>query len=362
MNGGIRLGVIKGVEVVADVSASVLALLFGAAVFVDLTSRNLTSSSERALFLATIAGVLVVASVVVHELAHAVVARWKGQRVLGVRVFMFGGYSVIEGDDEPMSEFQVAVAGPAASIGLGFLLWIVSLISSGAGDVAGTARALAIANVAIGLFNLFPGFPLDGGRVARGLIAARTGDRVAATRAVALIGRYTGWAVMAVGAGLVVTSRGAGLFWIIGGWFLANTAIQTGRREELVQRFRGRTASDVMRTVTEAIPGVMPVTMMVDLRLTGSDLRTYPVEVDGRVVGVVGQSELDTVAPSRWPSMSAARIMSPIGPDDIVDVDEPLQNLLLRRAGRSGAVVVVQDARVVGVIDSIDLDRALASP
>ncbi len=362
MNGGIRLGVIKGVEVVADVSASVLALLFGAAVFVDLTSRNLTSSSERALLLATIAGVLIVASVVVHELAHAVVARAKGQRVLGVRVFMFGGYSVIEGDDEPMSEFQVAVAGPAASIGLGFLLWIVSLMSSGAGDVAGTARALAIANVAIGLFNLFPGFPLDGGRVARGLIAARTGDRVAATRAVALIGRYTGWAVMAVGAGLVVTSRGAGLFWIIGGWFLATTAIQTGRREELVQRFRGRTASDVMRTVTEAIPGAMPVTMMVDLRLTGPDLRTYPVEVDGRVVGVVGQSELDAVAPSRWHSMSAARIMSPIGPDDIVDVDEPLENLLLRPAGRSGVVVVVRDARVVGVIDSIDLDRALASP
>lgn len=360
MKGGIRLGAINGVEIVADVSASVLALLFGTAVFVELTSQNLSSSTERALVLATIAGVLVVVSVIVHELAHAGVAMWKGFRVLGVRVFMFGGYSVIEGDDDPMSEFQVAVAGPAASVGLGFALWAGALLVGPGGDVGMTAKALAIANVAIGLFNLFPGFPLDGGRVARGLIAARTGDRIAATRAVALIGRYTGWAVMVVGAGLVMTREGAGLFWIIGGWFLATTAIQAGRREELVQRFRGQTASDIMRVVSEAVPGAMPVKTMVDLYVAGPDLRTYPVDVGGRIVGVIGQAELDAVAPSRWHSLSVKRIMTSIGPDDIVGIDEPLENLLLRPAGRAGRVVVVNDGRVVGVIDALDLGHAIA--
>ena len=183
MNGGIRLGVVRGVEIVADVSASVLAILFGAAVFVELTSRDLTSSTERALALAAIAGVLVVVSVIIHEFAHAAVAKWKGFRVLGVRVFMFGGYSIIEGDNDPMSEFHVAVAGPTASIGLGLMLWAAAMAAGMDGDIGATARALEIANVAVGLFNLFPGFPLDGGRVVRGLIAARTGDRLAATKA-----------------------------------------------------------------------------------------------------------------------------------------------------------------------------------
>jgi Zn-dependent protease len=361
MNGGIRLGAIKGVEVVADASASVLALLFGAAVFVELTSDDLASSNERALVLSAIAGVLVVVGVLVHELAHAAVAKWKGFRVLGIRVFIFGGYSVIESDNDAMSEFQVAVAGPAASIALGFGLWAGALAVGTSGDIGTTARALAIANVAIGLFNLFPGFPLDGGRVARGLIAARTGDRVAATRAVSLIGRYTGWAVMAIGVGLVFTREGAGLFWIIGGWFLATTAIQTGRREELVQTFGGQTASDVMRTIDEAIPGSMPVKTMVDLYLMGPDLRTYPVDVEGRIVGVVGQAELDAVAPSRWHSLSVKRIMTAIGPDDVVEVDEPLENLLLRPSGRSGRVIVVNEGRAVGVIDAMDLGRAIAA-
>jgi len=360
MNGGIRLGVIRGVEIVADVSASVLAVLFGGAVFVELSTRNLASSSERALALAVIAGLLIVISVIIHELAHALVAKWKGFRVLGGRVFMFGGYSVIEGDNEPMSEFEIAVAGPAASIVLGFLLWVSAVALGMDGDVGATARALAVANVAIGLFNLFPGFPLDGGRVARGLIAARTGNRVAATRAVALIGRYTGWAVMVVGTGLVMTRDGIGFFWIIGGWFLATTAVQAGRREELVQAFGGRTARDIMRSVDQAIPGRMPVNTMVDRFVTGPDLRSQPVEFEGRVVGVVGQEELDAVAPSRWHSMSVKRIMAPIGPDDVVGIDEPLENLLIRPAGRSGRVVVVDEGRVVGVIDTLDFDTAIA--
>jgi Zn-dependent protease len=362
MNGGIRLGTVSGVEIVADVSASILALLFGMAVFVELTSQELTSSTEKAVIMASIAGVLIVVGVIVHELAHAVVAKWKGFRVLGIRVFMFGGYSVIEGDHDPMSEFQVAVAGPAASIGLGFLLWAGSLAVGSDADVATTARALAIANVAIGLFNLFPGFPLDGGRVARGLIAARTGDRVAATKAVALIGRYTGWVVMAVGLVLIATREGAGLFWIVGGWFLASTAVQAGRREVLVQAFGGQTARNIMRDVTEAIPGAMPVNVMVDAYLQGPDLRTYPVDVEGRVVGVIGQAELDAVAPGRWRAMTVKRMMTPIGPADVVDVDEPLENLLLRSSDRTGRVVVVDDGRVVGVIDALDIKRATTTP
>lgn len=359
MNGGLRLGSVRGVEVVADASAAVLAILFGGAVFVDLLTSDLVGSNERALVLASIAGVLIVVSVFAHEVAHAVVGALKGQKVLGIRIFMFGGYSVIEGKPSPMTEFQVALAGPAASVLLGLIFWMSSLVVA-SDDIAAAAFALAFANVAIGLFNLFPGFPLDGGRVLRGLIAARGGDPIAATRLVAMVGRYTGWAVLIVGVALVARTEPAGLFWIVGGWFLATTALQTGRREELAQTFAGHTARSVMRPTDTAVPGWMDISTMVDLYSLGPDLRSQPVEVDGKVVGVIGQEELDSASPAKWVATAASRLMTRIGPSDVVDADEPLENLLIRPAGGAGRIIVVEGGTVVGIIEPRDLGTRMS--
>ena len=354
MSAGIGIGSVRGVDLVVDASASILAVLFGTAVFVDLLSRDLVTSNERGLAVAAIAGVLILLSVLLHEVAHAIVATLKGQRVLSIRIFMFGGYSVIEGTQKPMTEFQVALAGPASSIVFGFVFWGVSVGGVGP-DIAAATRALALANIAIGLFNLFPGFPLDGGRVLRGLIASRSGNRLAATRLVTRVGRYTGWAVMAVGVGLVATRDSGGLFWIVAGWFLATTALETGRREELSDTFGGQTAATVMRPVTDAVPGDLWVSTMIDLYSMGPDLRSQPVEVGGRVVGVIGQAELDTMAPARWVATAVERLMTRIGPNDLVDADEPVQNLVLRRTEPGGRMIVVDDNTVVGIIERRDL-------
>jgi Zn-dependent protease len=359
MNGGVRLGSVRGVEVVADASAAVLALLFGAAVFVDLLTSDFVGSNERALALATVAGILIVVSVFAHEVAHAVVGTIKGQKVLGIRLFMFGGYSVIEGKPTPMTEFQVALAGPASSVLLGLVFWLVAMVVPSE-DIAAGALALAFANVAIGLFNLFPGFPLDGGRVLRGLIAARGGDPIAATHLVAMVGRYTGWVVMVVGVGLVARTEPAGLFWIVAGWFLATTALQTGRREELAQTFAGQTARTVMRRIESAVPGSMDISTMVDLYALGPDLRSQPVEVEGKVVGVIGQDELDSASPARWVSTAVERMMTRIGPSDVVVADEPLENLLIRPAGGAGRIVVVEDGTVIGIIEPRDLGSRMS--
>ncbi len=354
MNGGIRLGTVRGVEVVADASAVVLALLFGAVVFVDLLTRELVASNERGLVLASIAGVMIVVCILTHEAAHAVVATRSGQNVLGIRIFMFGGYSVIEGRPTPMQEFRIAIAGPATSIGLGLVFWVLTLVLSG-DDIVATARALALANIAIGLFNLFPGFPLDGGRVLRGLIASRGGDRVGATRAVASIGRYTGWAVMAVGFLLVISRQGSGLFWLVAGWFLAATAVQTGRREELTQMFDGSTASDIMHPTFDAVPSKMHIDRMVELFGMGPQMRTQIVHRNGHVVGVIGHKEIEVLAPARWISTPVERVMTEIGPADLVDADEPLESLMLRPPGPSRRAVVVRDGTVIGVIEAADL-------
>ncbi|KAA3637125.1 MAG: hypothetical protein DWP92_08390 [Armatimonadetes bacterium] len=361
MNGGIRLGSVGGIEVVADASASVLALLFAAAVMVDLLTRDLVSSNERALALGLFAGVAIVGSIFAHEAAHAIVAKLKGQRVLSIRMLIFGGYSVIEGEPEPMTEFQVATAGPATSILLGFLFWILQMADLGSGFTA-TMRALALANLAIGLFNLFPGFPLDGGRVLRGLVAERTGNRVVATRLVARVGRYTGWAILIAGCGLVVLQEPFGLFWIIVGWFLAVTAVQTGRREELAVAYSGRTARSVMRPVDKAVPGSMPVGSMIETYLMGKDMHAEPVEIDGRVVGVIGHDELDATAPARRVSTRVERLMTRIGPDDVVEADRPLQTIVMDRHDAGRPLVVVEDDTVIGIIDPSSLTSDVRLP
>jgi predicted transcriptional regulator len=161
--------------------------------------------------------------------------------------------------------------------------------------------------------------------------------------------------VMAIGAGLVVTQDSAGLFWIVAGWFLATTALETGRREELSDTFGGQTAATVMTPVTEAVSGDLRVSTMMDMYSMGPDLRSRPVEVDGRVVGVIGQAELDTMAPARWVATAVERLMTRIGPNDLVDADEPVQNLVLRRTEPGGRMIVVDDNTVVGIIERRDL-------
>jgi predicted transcriptional regulator len=172
---------------------------------------------------------------------------------------------------------------------------------------------------------------------------------------VASVGKYTGWAVMIVGLGLLVAQEGAGLFWLVAGWFLAGTAVQTGRREELVQMFDGSTAADIMHPTTDAVPSKMHIEKMVDMFGMGPEMRTQIVQRGGRVIGVIGQSEIQSVSPARWVSTPVERLMTEIGPEDLVDADEPLESLMLRPPGQSRRAVVVRDGSVIGIIEAADL-------
>ena len=358
MRSGIRFGHVHGAPVVADASAFVLALLFGFAVLVDLETSEL-GSSDTNWIIASIAGIAVLGSVFVHELSHSVVAVREGLHVREIRLFMFGGYSVIDGRPSARTEAVVSVAGPVVSVLLGGVLWLVSMTLGDASPVGRAVYGVALANVAIGLFNLLPGFPLDGGRVLRGVLAARSGDRVAATRTVAIVGQWIGWA--SIGAGLVLLVRRSpiGLLILAAGWFLITTAASSGRREQLSATFDGLTVRDAMRETPDAIPGDWVIAKVIEMYAVGPRLRTLPVEMQGRVVGVLGQDEIDSISPSRWPSMRVRALMSEIGPADVVEAEEPLESLLLRPAGSTRRAVVTDHGVVVGVIEGSDLEKVL---
>ncbi len=359
MKGGIRLGAIRGVPVIADASVFVLVLLFGVAILVDLNTSGIATTSEARSAAAILGGVGVAASVLLHELSHSLVALRRSMSVAEIRLFMFGGYSVIGGEPTATDEAVIGAAGPAASFLLAGLGWL-GTVAAGSGSVAGrTAWALMMVNLAIAVFNLLPGFPLDGARVLRGAVAARTRDRLGATRLVNRVGRATGWVTVVVGGALMVARNPAGVYALVAGWFLAQTALVAGRREELSVAFDGVTVRDVMRPTSQAVPADAAISTMLDLYAIGPDLRPQPVEQGGRVVGVVGQEDVDAVSPPRWASTRVAAVMSPIGPSDVVEASDPLESLLLRPAGRSGIAVVVDDGRVVGIVDGRSLGAVL---
>lgn len=359
MHGAIRLGRFVGVDVVADVSAFLLALLFGGAVLVHLDQSFPDASPEETGIAAAFAGIAIVACVFIHEASHVLVAIRRGLSVRSIRLYMFGGYSVIDGVPSPLTEFLVAGVGPVASVLVGFAFMAGSSIVGSGSLVASTMWALALANIAIGVFNLLPGFPLDGARIVRGVLGLGGRDRVKATRVVSTIGRLLGLALMVIGVYLLATRRLAGLFWMVGGWFLMSSAVTAGRREELSAAFDGLAVADVMRPIADAVDGDSTISDILALYAIGPRLRSQPVQMSGRVVGVIGQEEIDSVAPSRWPSMRARALMSKIGPADVVEAGAPLESLLLRPAGTSGRAVVVQDGIVVGMVDGQALSRVL---
>ena len=162
MRAGIRFGRIGGASIVADASAFVLAILFGAVVLIDIRASGIDSSFDW--LIAIIGGLGALVSVFLHELGHALVAQARGLRVRTIRLYLFGGYSVIDGQPSAATETLVAVAGPVGSTIVALVAWVLALVS-GTDTALGTMwEALALLNLAIALFNLIPGFPLDGGR------------------------------------------------------------------------------------------------------------------------------------------------------------------------------------------------------
>ena len=202
MKRGFRLGSVRGVEVIADSSLFVIAALLTWSLYSDIARSFPLSSSNAVLFSAVAGGFLFFASVFLHELSHSLMALRRGLPVARIRLFIFGGVSEIEEEAaSPSDELAVTVAGPAASLALGALF--VGLgwpLYSALPMPARVSLILGVANLSIGVFNLLPALPLDGGRMLRALVWRGSGDRSRATLLAVRTGRGLGAVLMAGGA------------------------------------------------------------------------------------------------------------------------------------------------------------------
>lgn len=356
-----RIARVLGVDVIGDMSLVALGVLLSWVIYLELRLPSSAASSNEALIGATIGGILFLLTVFAHEVSHTAVAQRRGVVVKQIRLMIFGGASDIEdGEMTPQTELAVAIVGPITSAVLGGVLLALSGVLSGSAALGGALRFVGAANLVLAVFNLMPGLPLDGGRVLRSVLWRRSGDRDRATGTALKVGRFVGIALIGLG-GFVTLRTGAtlGIWVVLVGWFLMRMAAASTRTHHLEAATRGRNVGQLMRPITESVPGSMSIADAIDMFQIGPRLRTLVVSVEDRIVGILGQLEVDRVEAVARSTTTVASAMTRIGPADVVDVNTTLIEALQREAGAARHIVATSEGRVVGLIGHAEIAELL---
>ena len=302
---------------------------------------------------------LLFVAVLVHELAHAVVAQRRGLEVPKITLFIFGGVSHIA--RQPRSageEFAIAVAGPLTSLAIAVLAGAVYLTMHERVEQVGAIGAyLATVNLLLAIFNILPGFPLDGGRVLRSIAWRRTKSFRRATRIADSVGEIFGYTLMMGGVAFLLAGYAwNGLWFMFIGWFLSGAA--RGEKEALqlesvLSRLRAR---DVMRTTYPTITPGISIEEVVERHMVGEGERAAVVAMDDAVVGILSVSDVRRVPREAWPNTPAQRAMTPRDRVLTVSADTPALEVLHQLgANRLNQVPVLEEGRMIGLITRREL-------
>jgi Zn-dependent protease/CBS domain-containing protein len=355
MGGSVRLGKILDIEVRLDYSWFVVFFLFA-----WILSRNVFPvvydfGPGTSWVLGITASLMLFASVLVHELGHSLVARRYGIGVSGITLFMFGGVAQIKGEpNEPKEEFFIAAIGPVVSFVIGIVCLGISWLLLGAdgfGPVGALFNYLGTINIVLAVFNLVPGFPLDGGRILRAGIWHFTGNLRKATRWAARAGQAFAWFLIAVGLFQVLGGNLGGLWLAFIGWFLNNAAEASYQQLLLRRALTGIPVSDVLADDVPAIDADAAVPEFVDAYLLRYDHTVYPVMRNGELAGVVSVDDVKKLDRDLWPATAVGAIAQPVTSERIIDADEDAWDALTRMMEQGAPMLLVmRNGRLAGIV------------
>lgn len=363
--GGFRLGSVLGFEVRIDLSWFVIFFLVFWSLAEAVFPGRFPELPRLTHVLMGLAGTLLFfASLLAHELAHALVSRSKGIPVEGITLFVFGGMAWTRREpDTPRDELLIAGVGPVASLLLAALFALVGRLATamGAGvPVSGVAEYLAFINTALAIFNLVPGFPLDGGRVFRAITWSATGNRVKATRWAVLGGRTFGTILMVLGAIQALGGAPLGGLWLVFiGWFLRSLAGSSLQQQLLRDLLRGFVTADLMSPQPEVVSVRIPLAELVRDHFMRLRFGSYPVVDDGELVGMVTLEDVKRVPPDQWAAKTAGDTMTALDECALVSPDTSVEEALqeMSRPTARGRALVVDGGRLVGIVSASDIAR-----
>lgn len=353
---GIRIGRILGIPIYLDLS---WILVFGLITFSQsnfFAQQHPHWTGPQHWTLGVVTSILFFSSVVFHELAHSAVAQHYKIKVLSITLFLFGGLARIARDpSQAIQEFNIAIAGPLASAFLAGAFYSVTLLFPESEMLGAVAGQLALTNAMLALFNLLPGFPLDGGRVFRAMVWGVTKDFARATRVAGASGKLIAFGLISLGVWSALRSDWVTAMWMgFLGWFLLNAAQASVAQVTIQETLAGLCASDVMNQEVPIIPANMSLE-----EYSGEVLRTgrrvHLVTMHDRLVGLMNVSALSRIPREDWNINSVQAVMVPREKILWAAPDEPLQKLLerLMAADVNQMPVVTQleeGAHIVGMV------------
>lgn len=309
-----RLGNIWGISIGLHWSMSLVFLLLTwslASAYFPQTNPDVPEAAYW--IMALIASVLFFSSILLHELGHSWVALRHGIPVNAITLFIFGGLAQFtERAKTATSELQVAIAGPIVSFALSGVFGLTWLVSRDIAYLAAPARWLATLNLILALFNLVPGFPLDGGRVLRALVWRATGDERRAAQIAMFSGQLLAFGLMGLGAFFALTGNFANGVWLIFiGWFLQNAAVSEATGTSVEVALRGTKVSQAMGPAETQVPGRLMVRQLIDDYVLPTGERHFIV-VDGDLPrGIVTLRDVTQVEQDRWDWTPVTDVMKP---------------------------------------------------
>jgi Zn-dependent protease/CBS domain-containing protein len=334
--------------------------------------------------MAIVAALLFFASVLAHELAHSLVARARGIPVRSITLFLFGGVSDIQREpSSPAAEFLMAIVGPLTSIVLGGLL--VWLAGASVGPLRDTMTNptktvaqlgmlptlllwLGSINVILGIFNLIPGFPLDGGRVLRSILWAVVDNLRVATRWASAVGQAIAWLMiiggisMAFGVQIPFFGTGfiSGLWLAFIGWFLNSASVQSYQQVVVHDILEGVPVARMMRSNPPTCSADCSVSRLVHEHIMGTDDHAFPVLDNGRLLGLVTLEDVRRVSHDAWDTTTVREIMTSADQLTVVTPDEDAAEALNKLTQRDvGQMPVLRNGQLVGLLRRRDLVKWL---
>lgn len=351
-----RIARVAGIPVNVDASWIYIAVLGVYWLYVRFEGR-FDVGTGGAFAYALTGALLFFGSVFLHELAHAVTARLSGIHVDGITLVFFGGFTAARSEEKGAGRaFAIAALGPATSFVLAGLLLFAARLPEGDGPLTRLLELVGEINLFMGVFNVLPGLPLDGGRMLHAVVWAVTRSRDTGTRIAAFGGMALG--VVLFGLAVLEVSRQqlfSAIWLALIGSFIFQGARASQQRIGLERRLAGTTVADVMEEPPSAVPADLSLSETLDRFLRGHEHEAFPVVEDGTVIGMISFSSARELG-ARDPLRPAREALIPLRDVLTVSPDEPL-DAVVARLGTQRAALVLDEGRLVGAVDARSLYR-----
>lgn len=358
MRAQIKLGRIAGIDIGLHYSWFIIAFLIGLSLIEQFHASMPQWSNAVTWSVACVTAILFFVTLLLHELAHSLVAKANGLKVRSITLFALGGVSQIESESpDAKTEFWIAIVGPLSSLVIGIVCLALARWAGWTGliraqnPVAAVLLWLGYINLMLALFNMIPGYPLDGGRVLRAIIWFFNKSAVRATQWAARVGQVVAFLFILYGLFRFFTVENFGGLWIAFiGWFLLDASRSSAAQVELMELLRGRTVADLMDRDCPTVESHISLYDFVHQFLLNSGRRCYIVVQGDRLVGLITPNEVKRVPAEEWPHSSVQSAMRPLAELRTVSPETPVtQALEVITRDDINQMPVVADGRLQGV-------------